>query len=200
MSLEDLGNIGEFVAAVAVVVSLIYLAVQIRQNTGSLRTSAYEHVATGAADLNARISESAELTKLVTLGGLDPDRLSPEERVRFMFLMFAIFGNLEFIFQQWQRGLIEPDAWDRWSQTIRYYTWQPGVRSWWAIKPAPFSESFTRYVESECLGQPPNAEEMQATLAWVMGSEGRLPFQSNTDQDPVGQHGAPPAPDQAAEE
>ena len=30
MSLEDLGNIGEFVAAVAVVVSLIYLAVQIR--------------------------------------------------------------------------------------------------------------------------------------------------------------------------
>ena len=33
MSLEDLGNIGEFVAAVAVVVSLIYLAVQIRQNT-----------------------------------------------------------------------------------------------------------------------------------------------------------------------
>ena len=33
MSLEDLGNIGEFVAAVALVVSLIYLAVQIRHNT-----------------------------------------------------------------------------------------------------------------------------------------------------------------------
>ena len=33
MSLEDLGNIGEFVAAVAVVISLVYLAVQIRQNT-----------------------------------------------------------------------------------------------------------------------------------------------------------------------
>jgi hypothetical protein len=33
MSLEDLGNIGEFVAAAAVIVSLIYLAMQIRQNT-----------------------------------------------------------------------------------------------------------------------------------------------------------------------
>jgi len=44
MSLEDLGNIGEFVAAVSVVVSLIYLAVQIRQNTRSVRASTYQVV------------------------------------------------------------------------------------------------------------------------------------------------------------
>jgi hypothetical protein len=31
MTLEDLGNIGEFVAAIGVVVSFVYLAVQIRQ-------------------------------------------------------------------------------------------------------------------------------------------------------------------------
>jgi hypothetical protein len=42
MSLEDLGNIGEFVAAVAVVVSLVYVAVQIRQNTRSVRASSYQ--------------------------------------------------------------------------------------------------------------------------------------------------------------
>jgi hypothetical protein len=42
MSLEDLGNIGEFVAAAAVIVSLIYLAVQIRQNTKSLRASTFQ--------------------------------------------------------------------------------------------------------------------------------------------------------------
>ena len=33
MTLEDLGNIGEFVAAIAVVVSLVYLAFQIRQGS-----------------------------------------------------------------------------------------------------------------------------------------------------------------------
>jgi hypothetical protein len=36
MSLEQLGNIGEFVAAIAVVVSIFYLAVQMRQNTASV--------------------------------------------------------------------------------------------------------------------------------------------------------------------
>jgi hypothetical protein len=37
LSLEDLGNIGEFISALAVVISLIYLAVQIRQNTMQMR-------------------------------------------------------------------------------------------------------------------------------------------------------------------
>jgi hypothetical protein len=39
MSLEDLGNIGEFVAAVGVIISLIYLAIQIRQNAEALRSA-----------------------------------------------------------------------------------------------------------------------------------------------------------------
>ena len=42
MSLEDLGNIGELVAAIGVIASLIYLAIQIRQNTQSVRSSAVQ--------------------------------------------------------------------------------------------------------------------------------------------------------------
>ena len=36
MTLQDLGNLGEFISAVAVVVSLVYVAYQIRQNTRQL--------------------------------------------------------------------------------------------------------------------------------------------------------------------
>jgi hypothetical protein len=35
LTLQDLGNLGEFVGAVAVVVSLVYLAVQIRQSAAA---------------------------------------------------------------------------------------------------------------------------------------------------------------------
>ena len=36
IDLNDLGNIGEFVGAIGVIASLIYLAVQIRQNTAQM--------------------------------------------------------------------------------------------------------------------------------------------------------------------
>ena len=39
MNLRDLGNIGEFVGAIAVVVSMVYLAIQVRRNTQSLDAS-----------------------------------------------------------------------------------------------------------------------------------------------------------------
>ncbi len=42
MTLEDLGNLGEFLSAIAVVVSLVYLAIQIRQNTTAVRNSTFQ--------------------------------------------------------------------------------------------------------------------------------------------------------------
>jgi len=39
MTLDDLGNLSEFIGAIAVVISLIYLAIQIRQNTAQMRES-----------------------------------------------------------------------------------------------------------------------------------------------------------------
>ena len=65
MSLEDLGNIGEFIAALGVIVSLIYLAVQIQRNTASVRTSTQQQLATVFSTLNMKMIDQ--------LGSFDPD-------------------------------------------------------------------------------------------------------------------------------
>jgi hypothetical protein len=41
MDLETLGNLGEFISGIVVIISLVYLAMQVRQNTRSLRTENY---------------------------------------------------------------------------------------------------------------------------------------------------------------
>jgi hypothetical protein len=49
MNLNDLANLGQVIGAIAVVVSLIYVALQIRQNTAAIRSataqSVHEHFA-----------------------------------------------------------------------------------------------------------------------------------------------------------
>ena len=42
MSIQELGNLGELAGGVAVVVSLLYVALQIRQNTQTIRASNHE--------------------------------------------------------------------------------------------------------------------------------------------------------------
>ena len=55
MNWEALGAIGEIVGAVAVVLSLIFLATQIRQNTRSSRTASYQAAVTSISDLTREI-------------------------------------------------------------------------------------------------------------------------------------------------
>ena len=59
MSLEALGNIGDFVGGVAVVVTLLYLAVQIRQNTRQVRQSV--ELARAASVKSANFTEPSML-------------------------------------------------------------------------------------------------------------------------------------------
>ena len=71
LSLEDLGNIGEFVSAVAVVVSLLYLAMQIRQNTKSVQTSAYQAVLDSAHRVNEYFADLFDVVIGIDLIGIE---------------------------------------------------------------------------------------------------------------------------------
>ena len=52
MSIMELGALGEFVGSIAVVITLIYLALQLKQNTSSVRANAYQGWVAANLDLN----------------------------------------------------------------------------------------------------------------------------------------------------
>jgi len=88
LSLQTLANLGEFISAVAVVLSLVYVAYQVRQNTESLRTENYARALDRVASMQARISADPELSRLIGRGVVDPAALSATERVQFTWAFF----------------------------------------------------------------------------------------------------------------
>ena len=64
MTLSDLGSLGEFVGSIAVVLSLIYLAFQIRQNTKSIRASTHHGMVESSNSLAFRFTE-ADATQII---------------------------------------------------------------------------------------------------------------------------------------
>jgi hypothetical protein len=79
MNWEALGAIGEIVGAVAVVLTLGYLAVQIRQNTRTLRTSSHQASLDGFRELNRVLNELPELALIYRRGRNEPDSLPKDE-------------------------------------------------------------------------------------------------------------------------
>jgi hypothetical protein len=147
--LETLANLGDFISAIVVVVSLVYLAHQVRQNTESLRTENYARVLERVANMQARLSSDAVFAALISRGAVNPARLTAAERVQFTWTFYEMFGAFEFMLHQTTSKALPEEVWLRWSETLSWWLSLPGVRAWWSARPAPFSASFTSYVDSK---------------------------------------------------
>jgi hypothetical protein len=147
MSLEDLGNIGEFVGAIAVVVSLIYLAVQIRQNTRAVRSASHQTLVSSEQAIQASISDNREVARIVVQANKDFDALDEEDRLRFLMLAGRLFSNFENIYYQYSRGLLDEDLWRPWSDSIPFFVQQPGFLRYWEIFRFGFAEPFRDLVD-----------------------------------------------------
>ena len=131
MSLQDLGNLGEFIGAVAVIVSLIYVGVQVRQNTQSVRTSAFQAAIRDATDTIDHVVHDSELIRIWLVGLRDLDSLSPEDRYRFAAYMTSVLRRYESLLYQTQQGTLDPDAWEGIRANLKNTFSHPGIVVWW---------------------------------------------------------------------
>ena len=96
--LQSLANIGEIVGAVAVVVSLVYLAVQVRQNTKAQQSENFSRALDRIAAMQATLSQDSETAVIFSNGVSDTATLSPRERLQFTWAMYELFGAFEFLY------------------------------------------------------------------------------------------------------
>ena len=93
MNWEALGAIGEIVGAVAVVLTLGYLAVQIRQNNRSLHQAALQETARCANDFSSLLVRDPDLNRIYSKGISDYSSLSGEELSQFSHLLYIGLRN-----------------------------------------------------------------------------------------------------------
>lgn len=90
--LADWANIAEIIGTLAFVVSLIFVGMQISQNTAATRASASQAVHSSFADWYQSVQGEPELLSLSTKGMADYGALSPTEKSQFiaLFMSFSL--------------------------------------------------------------------------------------------------------------
>ena len=146
MALEDLGNIGEFVAAVGVIVSLIYLAVQIRQNTKAVKVAAYQETVSASRELNLAVLTDPKLAELA-LRDDAIEAATGDDRRRISLLTNVFLQNFQSQFFQNQQGLLEDHIWSASRETLRRLAHRPGFADWWQRTGFSYSSHFRKLVD-----------------------------------------------------
>lgn len=142
--LEALGNIGEFVGAIGVVISLVYLARQMIQNTVSVRAASFNSMVQNSIRLLEHAFRDSEFASFLNQAQSDPASLTPAERLRWDAYMTAVyrhFGNLQYSHRV---GALDRQMWEAYRATLKEHLRTPSWARW-------FQEN--RHIFSSALGE-----------------------------------------------
>jgi hypothetical protein len=146
---DAIGATAELLGALGVIGSLMYLAVQIRQNTRSVRASSYQSAVAIGVEVNRMVAGDAALASILRRGREDLASLDPDEETRFNALLGSQFRLYENVYYQRLAGTLEPAMWEGYRAILLRNTSRPGVRVWWSERRTLFRREFAELFDAE---------------------------------------------------
>ena len=159
MTLSDLASLAEVVVGIAVVVSLIYLAIQVRQNTHSIRSATLQANTAMWTSLLVDLSDPEAIEAYAA--GLSGSRdISPMVYTRFFILCRGIFVAFEDQYFQYRNGILDADTCRGYERSIsEQFLAFTGFRIWWLQSRHVFSPKFVEHMDEMIARTPVSAPD-----------------------------------------
>lgn len=143
MNWEAVGAIGEILGALAVFVTLVYLAVQVRQVKSELHTSGFREISTLLNETSASITPEIART-LAKIEKKEP--LEDWEKILCDEFFYRLTNTLEVAWEFAISGTMDLSKEDA-REVIAWYLKRPGLKQWWPENKGGFFASFQEFVD-----------------------------------------------------
>ena len=148
MNWEMLAAIGQLAAVFVGIPSLIYLAVQIREQTKERRQAAVNALTVQWGDLTCALHDSAELSTIFLHGVQSFADLDPVSKLRFSAFFNRLINVFEGMYLSHADGTLMGSSWDKIERTMSDFIAYRGVQDWWKTRKHWHTEEFGRVVDA----------------------------------------------------
>src|SRR5208337_1757543 len=146
MTLSDLASIGSLVSGVAVLISLIYLSLQVKQAERNQRALMQQGRANRVAEATMRIAE-ADLSSVWNRGRRGDESLTLEQLDQFMLMCRAAFLSGEDSFLQHLSGQLDGTAFKSFLARAQSIFMASGLRAAWRVSANQYGEEYVRFMD-----------------------------------------------------
>jgi hypothetical protein len=151
MTLEQWASLADIVASVGVVVSLLYVARQLRQNTDAIRVSNADNYTDFYFKLNTPFATDREFAELWVKGESEFDGLDSVDRQRLVIWEFQALAGWSKYFNLRQQALISDPQWQELVGTFAHFGRRQSMREAWrmfrGIYGQPYRDFMAPYFE-----------------------------------------------------
>lgn len=148
--LHDYALIAEIMGGFSIVFSLIFVGIQISQNTEIVRAQTRDSLSEKQIDLYLTLGTNKDAIEAYTLGRSGSIQLDLDnpDYVTWQFLAFSNLRIWENEWYQFDKGLFEAQEYESRSQALAVILSKSGYKEIWKDNKTQYSEGFRAYVDS----------------------------------------------------
>jgi len=148
MNWEMVTAIAQLATVAVGIPSLIYFAVQLREQTKERRQEARNALTIQWGDLTKALHENGEFPAIHLRGVHSFHDLDPVSKLRFSAFQNRFFKNFEGMYYSRREGILSPELWDEIERTMSDFLAYDGVRQWWETRKHWHTEAFAVVVDA----------------------------------------------------
>ena len=147
MNWEATSAVAEVIGVIAVVVSLVYLSVQIRQNTKVAKAATRQAIAESTEKLGDDLINNSDMAEIF-VRHMSGGELSPVENLRLQARCYRDMQHWENIHYQFNQGLVSQDQWRGFQKNLVTLLAIDAYREYWEHESTHYSDAFQAEIAS----------------------------------------------------
>ncbi len=154
MTIQDWGALGEMIGGIAIIISLIYVGLQVKQATKAVRLNTAHDVAEDCRGIYALIAQDVAIADIWLRGLTSIETIQGAERTQFYSLLHTFFRAFDNAHYQMSEGALDKRQWESMAQQFFWLKDFPGMLEYWRERKFIFSKEFQDYFDREVATVP----------------------------------------------
>jgi len=147
VKLSEAANWAEIVSALGLVISLIYVGIQVTDNTSAMRSETASNASTEFIGWYSHVSDDPELMNVWLRGVTAPETLDEQQSLRFVFLLHIIMLQFQNNFYLVEEGTLDAKMLSAINNTLATIRGTPGFEMYWSLRRELFYPEYRAFVE-----------------------------------------------------
>lgn len=147
MTLQEWGALGELIGGIAIIVSLIYVGVQVKDSAKATRSAAANDASVSMQAWYLELGSNRQASDIWLNAMRSPEPLSTHDEFQFLMSMHAVFLGFQNCYLLSQEGTLDPEIREALTFAIIAVKDLPGMDRYWRQRKGFLHSGFTRYVD-----------------------------------------------------
>ncbi len=147
LKLSEWASIAEIIGAFAVVISLLYVGVQVNDSASAVRAASANDANVAMQNWYLQIGSNQQTSELVYQALISEEALSNEEEFQFLMMMHAVFLGFQNNYLLAEEGTIDAELRESLTMAISGAGQLPGMKRYWRQRKSYLHSGFAEWAE-----------------------------------------------------